>query len=169
MYRLDRCDETFVIEAPRRFVNHVSTSLNPEVVFDVVSNMLGLEQEWFPGSVLMTWKTPPPYGVGSVREHQLTYMRCVEDFLVWERGRRLVLRLTECSLPMLSTYLEDYRLTRRIDGGTDLTWEVCYRPLPIVAILHPIIRPIFARDFRNATQGLIKVFKRLAVEKKTHA
>src|ERR1044071_3345651 len=50
-------------------------------------------------------------------------MTVIEDFLVWERGRRLVLRLTHCSLPLLSAYLEDYRMERRDDGGTDLIWE----------------------------------------------
>ena len=161
LYRLDKCDETFLVSARGRFFHRVSTSLSPEIVFDVVSNLLELEHEWFPGSVHMRWKTPPPHGVGSVREHRLTYMTVIEDFLVWERGRRLVLRLTHCSLPLLSAYLEDYRMERRDDGGTDLIWEICYRSRPVLAILHPILRPAFARDFRNAARGLEKIFTRL--------
>jgi hypothetical protein len=164
MFRLDRCDETFAANAPRRFVSRVSTSLPPDVVFDVVSNILELEGEWFPDFVSSTWTTPPPHGVGSARVNTFTYMTVVEDFLVWERGRRLVLRLTQCSLPMLSAYVEDYRLERRRGGGTELTWAICYRPLRLIAFLHPIIWPLFERDFRRAAQGLDRLLARLAAE-----
>jgi hypothetical protein len=164
MFRLERCDEAFATNAPRRFVNRVSTSLHPDLVFDVVSNILELEQEWFPDFVSSTWKTPPPHGVGSGRVNRFTYMTVEEDFLVWERGRRLVLRLTECSLPMLSAYVEDYQLERRDDGGTELTWVICYRPLPLIALLHPIVWPFFERDFKRAAERLDRLFTRLAAE-----
>lgn len=169
VFQLEKCDVTFLVEAPGCFVNRVSTVLAPELVFDVVSNILGLEQEWFPNFLSMTWKTPPPHGVGSAREYKLKYMTLAEDFLIWQRGKRLVLRVTQCSLPMLSAYLEDYQLKERPDGGTDLIWKVCYRPLPLVAMLHPVLRPVFARDFKRATQGLDRLFTRLATEQETKA
>ena len=161
MYSLDKCDETFLSEAPRRFVYRLSTALSPEAVFDVVSDIIEVEREWFPHSVSAMWKTPPPHGAGSVREHRLKYMTLEEDFLIWQRGERLVLRVTKCSLPLLQTYLEDYRIGRMPDGRTELTWEICYRPRPALTPLHPILRPLFARDFAKAARGLEEVFTRL--------
>ena len=97
-----------------------------------------------------------------MRRYRLKYMTILEEFLVWEPGKRLVFRLNECSLPMMRCFVENYLLTPRPDGGTDLRWEVCYTPNPWIGFLHPLIRPMFAGDFDRATNNLRVLFERLA-------
>lgn len=153
MPRLADCDESFLQRAPFRFVNEISCEANPEQTFDVISNS-DLESEWFPDFVSAEWKTPEPQGVGSLRLYRLKYMTILEEFLVWDRGHRLVFRLNVCSLPILHRFLENYVISPRPDGGSYLRWEVCYEPNPFLKFLHPVLRPFLARDFRKAARQL---------------
>jgi hypothetical protein len=147
------CDETFIKKVRYRFVNEISTSASANQTFDIVSGS-ELESEWFPDFVSAEWKTAEPHGIGSLRIYRLKFMTILEEFLVWEHGHRLVFRLNECSLPILHHFLENYIITPRPDGGSNLRWEVCYEPRPSLKFLHPLIRPFFARDFRKAARQL---------------
>ena len=161
MFQLDRVDESFVVRAPHRFLHNISSGLSPIKVFDVITDLV-LDKEWFPDFVSARWETPSPQGVGSIRRYRLKYMTILEEFLVWEPGKRLVFRLNECSLPMMRGFVENYVLTARPDGGTDLLWEVCYTPNPWLRFLHPLVRPLFAGDFDRASNDLRVLFERLA-------
>ncbi len=160
MYPLEKYDETFVGAAPCRFLHSISCALPPEGVFDLLVNS-DLESEWFPDFVSAEWLTPPPQGVGSLRLYRLKYMTLLEEFLIWERGRRLVFRLNGCTLPILRGFVENYLLAPRAGGGTDLVWEVCYRPNPWLRFLHPVVRPFFSRDFSRAAQQLQALLEKI--------
>jgi len=153
MAALEECDECFIEKARYRFVNEISSEASITQTFDVVSGS-DLESEWFPDFVSAEWKTPEPHGVGSIRIYRLKFMTILEEFLVWDRGHRLVFRLNECSLPILRRFLENYVISPRPDGGSHLRWEVCYEPRPSLRFLHPFIRPFFERDFRKAARQL---------------
>jgi hypothetical protein len=161
MFELDRVDEGYVARAPHRFVHRISCSLSPHRAFDVITDPT-FDKEWFPDFVSARWETPSPQGVGSLRVYRLKYMTIREEFLVWEPGKRLTFRLNQCSLPMMRCFVENYVLTSRPDGGTDLLWEVCYTPNPWISFLHPLVRPLFARDFVRATDDLRGLLERLA-------
>ena len=161
MFQLDRVDESYVARAPHRFVHTVSSRLSPSKVFDVITDP-AFDKEWFPDFVSARWETPSPQGVGSIRRYRLKYMTILEEFLVWEPGKRLVFRLNECSLPMMRCFVENYVLTPRPDGGTDLLWEACYTPNPWLVFVHPLVRPLFARDFDRAANNLCLLLEKLA-------
>jgi hypothetical protein len=158
--RLAYCDEHFVQSAPYRFVNVIRCATSPDTAFDVISNS-EFDEEWFPDFVSAEWKTPPPYGVGSKRLYKLKYMTILEEFLTWERGRRLVFRVSYCSLPIVRRFLENYEIRRDAEGRTEITWQVCYEPNPWLRFLHPLLRPLFAKDFSKAANQLEALLARI--------
>ncbi|MFH2005881.1 MAG: SRPBCC family protein [bacterium] len=169
MFKLAPCDIDFVNTAPWRFFNRTVVSAPPEVVFEVISSS-ELEKEWFPDFVGAQWLTPEPQRVGSLRRYELTYMTILEEFLVWEPGKRMAFRLNEMSIPLLRRCLEYYSLIPTEDGGTELLWQVCYDPNPLMRPLRPVLDPLFRRDFRKATAQLTALVERLGVpRRKIHA
>jgi hypothetical protein len=160
MFNLKKWDETQSQRSRHRFVNVIVCDLPPERVFDVVTSS-EYESEWFPDFISAKWQTPPPHGPGSVRTYRLRYMTIVEEFLLWDRGVRLLFRLTKCSLPILRAFMESYVLNRQDGGGTALCWEVSYQPNPWLAFLHPVVRPWFAADFAKAARQLEALLQRL--------
>jgi hypothetical protein len=87
-------------------------------------------------------------------------MTILEEFLIWERGRRLVFRVNSCSLPILRRFLENYELRPGAERGTEVVWEVCYEPNPWLRFLHPLLRPFFAKDFAKAARQLEALLNR---------
>ena len=51
---------------------------------------------------------------------------------------------------------------RRGADGTVIHWQVCYTPNPWARPLHPVLRPLFARDFRKAARQLGEMLDREA-------
>lgn len=168
MFFLEPCDEAFAsrVQPQHCYENRVLLAAEPEEVFDVVAGLIpGAEAQWFPNFKSAQWLSPPPHGVGSIRDYRLTYMRAVEQFLVWERGRRLVFSVSGLSLPLLRRFLEYYEFERIDPGHTSLRWRVCYEPRSfMMTLIHPIVRPMFARDFREATANLKRYFDHRATQ-----
>jgi hypothetical protein len=161
MFRLNPCEPSFSQEASFRFVNEITVATKPEKVFEVISDGK-LEAEWFPDFKSCEWLTPAPHGVGSIRRYKLTYMTIIERFTVWQSGQRLVFFLSECSLPLMTRFMEDYTITPMEDGTTRLTWQVSYSPTWWLRPIHPILRPYFKRDFSRAAANLELLLRRLA-------
>ncbi len=147
--------------APFAFENSFVTTADPERTFDAIVD-IDAEREWFPDFSDAAWLTAEPRGVGSLRDYRLTYMRLTEHFLVWDRGVRVAFEVTEASLPLVTAFAEDYVLTPMPNAGTRVDWRVCYTPNPKLLLFHPVLRPIFARDFRLAAAQLTTYCDRLA-------
>jgi hypothetical protein len=158
--RVQPCSADFAESASFQFVNSAVLAGSPEDVFGVVSS-IEHEANWFPDFSRASWRTPEPPGAGAIRDYRLTYMSLVEHFTVWEPGSRLTFWVSECSLPLVRRFMEDYRLSAEGEDRTLLRWTVAYEPLPVLRPLHPILRPYFGRDFRRATANLTAYCERL--------
>ncbi len=161
MFQLQQPGDNFQHNAPARFSHRLRLRGDAQTVFEVIADG-GHESEWFPDFKAVEWLTPAPYGAGAVRRYRLTYMTLVEQFTHWDSGRELSFWVSECSIPMLKHFAEYYRIEPAEDGWVDLTWDVCYAPLRILQPLHPLVRPMFARDFRKAASNLESYCARLA-------
>jgi len=161
MFHLNPCEPSFTQESRFRFVNQIAVAAKPQQIFEVISDGK-LEAEWFPDFKSCEWLTAPPHGVGSIRRYKLTYMTIIEHFTVWEPGQRLVFFLSECSLPLMTRFMEDYTITPLEDGTARLTWQVSYSPTWWLRPLHPILRPYFKHDFSRASANLERLLRRLA-------
>lgn len=160
MFRLSNCPPDFVDTAPARFEMRADLAGTPEQVFEVVSS-IEHEAHWFPDFKQAHWASDGPPGAGATRDYRLSYLRLIEQFTVWKPGEHLVFWVSACSLPLVSRFLEDYRFHPNSQGGTHMYWRVAYQPLTAVRPLHPLIRPLFARDFRKATANLVTHCQRL--------
>lgn len=58
------------------------------------------------------------------------------------------------TLPLVRRLMEDWRLEGTPDGKTKLTWLVFYEPTLLTRMLHPLVRAIFGRMFRQSIAGL---------------
>lgn len=160
-FRLDPVDADYGARAPRSFRYVVELAASPEVVFD----LLGDPDEWprwFPTMRGMRWLSPPEERarVGARRQADTTSGDVRERFVVWERGKRMAFYAEAMSTPLVSEFMEDYVLEDLGGGRTRLTWLVHYRPRPVVALLHPIVRPIFDRMFRRGSEALVRYVAR---------
>jgi hypothetical protein len=86
-------------------------------------------------------------------------MTLEEEFLVWEPGRCLVFQVTHTSLPLCRRFAEVYDLSPTPEGHTALAWRIAYEPTPWLRLLHPLLRPLFARDFAVAEERLTEVVR----------
>lgn len=152
VYPLPHDDPRVVDDAPSAFEHTIFTRTDPRTTFDVLVD-LEREAEWFPDFVAAEWETSAPHGVGSVRWYQTDAVWLREHFLRWEPGRRITFAASAISLPFVTTFGEDYRLSPT-DDGTRIDWRITYTPRPIFRLFHPIIRPYFGRTFRIAAERL---------------
>jgi len=158
--KLQPCPDDFLDTARFRFENEAILAGSPEKVFDVVAS-IEHEANWFPDFKDARWREPGVPGAGAIRDYRLTYLTLVEHFTVWEPGERLTFWVSDCSLPLLRRFLENYEFSAVADGTTRLRWTVAYDPLGFVRPLHPLLRPHFSRDFRRATANLVAYCRRL--------
>lgn len=155
MFRHQPCSPQFVDEAPHAFRFELRLEATPQEVFALISDE-AREAEWFPDFRDARW-VDGRRGAGCTRVYRLSYLTLHEEFLIWEPGARLTFWVSAASLPLTVQFLEDYRLTPRPEGGTLLSWCVCYRPRWWLAWLRPALHPFFARDFERAALGLCRL------------
>ncbi|HEY0711866.1 MAG TPA: SRPBCC family protein [Polyangia bacterium] len=160
MWKLAPCPPDFAETARFHFDNEAVLTGTPAEVFDVVAS-IEHEANWFPDFKEARWLNAEGGGVGAERDYRLTYMRLHEHFTIWDRGVHLQFWVSGCSLPLIHRFLEDYTFTPLANGKTKLRWRVAYEPPALLRPLHPLLRPLFARDFRRATANLVNYCEKI--------
>lgn len=94
--------------------------------------------------------TPPPNGVGCVREFSAGGTRTQEQVLTYEPPHRFTYTVIRSPLPMRD-HLGEVVFTAR-DGGTLVTWRCRFESR--IPGLGGLMRLMIARLFRNALRGL---------------
>lgn len=150
----------FIDRAPYRFENTAELDATPEQVFDLLADG-DAWPKWFRDIKRVTWTTPDPKGVGTKRTVKLAAATVYEYFLVWERGKRYTFRFEGANRPIFKAGIEDYRMEPLPGGRTKFFYGVYLEPAPIVALLGPIGKAIFARMFRKGTIGLQRYLKKV--------
>ncbi|MCB9615889.1 MAG: hypothetical protein H6722_25930 [Sandaracinus sp.] len=163
-FALRRPELHFACSAPLRFVHHLTLRCDPQTLFECIASGEH-EKHWFPDFAGLRWHDTP--GVGATRTYRLSYMRIVEHFTRWEPGKALEFWVSECSLPLLDQFAESYAIRPLNHELTELTWHVGYEPRRALCALHPILRPIFARDFATASRQLGAYAEKLAIARGT--
>jgi len=159
LFRLSQPAADFARTASGRFHNSAHFAVTPEVAFNIFAHDIDADQ-WFTDLHDVGLPTGRIDGVGEIADLNYHYMTLRSRYQSYEPGRRLITVADAWSLPICSSMISDARFSASSDGGTDFEWDVYYEPLPAFAAFVPIVRPLFARLFRNTTRDLVTYFAR---------
>jgi hypothetical protein len=156
-------DMSFVERAPVRHVFTRVVAARRDAVFAAIADPTGWHA-WFPGVRGARSASPPPYGVGTIREADVSGTRWVEEMIAWEPGRRWAYTVTDASTPLASAQVEvfdcdDVRDAPGTAGDasaarTCVTWTLAIEPRLLQKIAAPIAPLVMGRLFARAMTNL---------------
>lgn len=144
-------DLTFLDRAPvvHRFEQTVPASRS--AVFAALADPTTWPQ-WFPGVRAARYASPPPYGVGTIREADVAGTRWVEEMIAWEPDRRWAYTVTSTTSPLARAQVESFELADD-PSGTRVCWTLAFEPrllLRLTGWVAPLVmRHLFERAMRN--------------------
>jgi hypothetical protein len=147
-------DLGFLESAPYR---HVTTELvrrTPDAVFAAISEDPAGWGSWYPGfSHQGRYLTPPPHGVGSVREVTMLGVRYREQILAWDTPHRWAFYVDRATLPFGRAFVEDYQVTPE-GAHSVVQWTLAIDPRGLVRVAMPLMSVVLPRLFRRAMTNL---------------
>lgn len=154
-----REDMSFVERAPVRHVFTKVVAAPRAAVFAAIADPPGWPA-WFPGVRSARYSSPPPHGVGSIREADVSGTRWVEEMIAWDEGRRWAYTVIEASTPLASAQVEVFECADTVlDGGagalgTRVTWTLAIEPRLLQKLTGPIAPLVMGRVFERAMANL---------------
>ncbi|NRB37679.1 MAG: SRPBCC family protein [Pseudomonadales bacterium] len=119
--------------APVLVLNTIDIDCPAEHLFAIFED----EKAWTMwGSSLekVTWTSPKPFGVGTTRSVEMAGgIAGIEEFIVWEKNKRMAFFFTESSMPNMNAFGEDYVLEKLADNKVRLHWYAAFWPSNAVA------------------------------------
>lgn len=143
---------TFLARAPVRHAFERVVAAPRTTVFGAIADPTGWKH-WFPGVRDARYRDAPPYGVGTIRESDVSGTRWVEEMIAWEPGRRWAYTVLDASAPIASAQVESFELDD-VPGGTRVRWTLAIEPRLVQRLAGPIAPFIMARLFERAMTNL---------------
>ena len=153
LFRLLDIDEGYPHRATGIFRNQATISAPPAEVFRVFALNIDAQQ-WVPDLHDVARTSGRLDGVGEVADLNYRYMTVRVRHTAYEPAKLLRASVDAWSLPLWERMCYEVRFTPTADGGTRFVWDIFYDPLPAFARLAPLVRPLFARLFRQTTANL---------------
>jgi hypothetical protein len=139
---------------------HVATEVVPcpaETVFAAISEDPAGWGNWYPGfSHAGRYLSPPPHGVGSVREVVVLGTRFREQVIAWEAPYRWAFSVEQASVPFAHRFAEDYRVAPHSGTQSVVQWTLAIEPRPLVGVAMPLMRLVLPGLFRRAMANLAR-------------
>ena len=127
----------------------------PEQIFDVFEDAHAWTV-WAMPIQKVEWTSPKPYGVGTTRSvHMMGNMIGYEEFVEWERGKRMAFSFVGCSKNATEKFIEDYRVTDLGDGSCKVEWHMAMETRGFSRHMMFLTRPLM----RMANRRMFKKFK----------
>ncbi|MEH6569334.1 MAG: SRPBCC family protein [Halioglobus sp.] len=127
----------------------------PEQIFEVFEDAHSWTQ-WAMPIQKVEWTSPKPFGVGTTRTvSMMGDMDGFEEFVAWERGKRMAFTFIGCSKDATEKFLEDYRVTDLGDGSCRVEWYMAMETRGFSRKLMWLTRPIMGW----ANRRMFKKFK----------
>lgn len=155
-FQLQPASPDWGAEAPSFHMKGV-VAMEPQALFDLLVET-ECWPEFFVDMLSVEWVSAPPHRVGSERIARVKTQSVREHFTVYEPGKRWTFYVSHATLPLTTRFMEDYRF-EPAEGGTLLTWTVSYEPRWWLRPLHPLLRPIFLRQFQDSFTNLQRYVK----------
>jgi hypothetical protein len=121
-FPLESADADLFKTAPHVFTYELHYAASPERVWESLASEESLSA-WGSTVSSLTWLSPRPFGVGTIREVGLGPAKVHERFFRWDEGHGYSFYVYEANAPMFRRFAEDYIV--EADGdGTKFTWTV---------------------------------------------
>ena len=132
----------FLSSAPARFDAQVEVHATPEQIFEVFEDAHAWTV-WAPPITNVDWTSPKPYGVGTTRTvSMIGGLVGYEEFIAWERGKRMAFCFVGASRNNVSAFAEDYRVTALGAGKTRVEWTMAMEPAGVGKWTMPLFAPV---------------------------
>jgi hypothetical protein len=150
-FEMRREDVGFVERARVVHLSEAGVAAPRAVVFDALAEPSGW-RHWFPNVRAAAYTSPPPHGVGTIREADVGGTRWVEEMIAWDPGTRWGWTVTRASVPFARAQVETFVLADA-PAGTRVRWTVALEPRLLARLGAPFaartIPRLFARAMRN--------------------
>lgn len=135
----------------------------PEQIFEVFEDAHAWTV-WAPPIQNVEWTSPKPFGVGTTRTvSMMGEMVGYEEFIAWERGKRMAFTFIGCSKDNVNKFLEDYRVTDLGNGSCHVVWYMAMENKGGDNFMSNLTRPIMGlvnkwmfRRFKKYTEDYVK-------------
>jgi carbon monoxide dehydrogenase subunit G len=109
--------------------------------------------QWFPNVRDVFYTSPPPHGVGTIREANVRGTHWVEEIIAWDEGARWAWTVTRASVPLAKAQVESFELMD-VPGGTRVRWTLALEPRLLARLGAPFAARTIRRLFRRAMDNL---------------
>ena len=143
---------SFVERAPVRHVFTRVVAAPRDAVFAAIADPTGWHA-WFPGVRSARYASPPPYGVGTIREADVSGTRWVEEMIAWDEHTRWAWTVVRTSVPFATAQVESFELA---DAGTGarVRWTLALEPRLLARLGGPFFGRTITRLLHRAMDDL---------------
>ncbi|MEH6593357.1 MAG: SRPBCC family protein [Halioglobus sp.] len=162
-YECTKVGLEFLDETKNVFKAQEIVKATPEQIFEVFEDAHSWTV-WAMPIQKVEWTSPKPFGIGTTRTvSMMGDMDGFEEFIAWERGKRMAFSFVGCSKDATDKFLEDYRVTDLGDGTCRVEWYMAMEPRGFSRHMMWITRPLMAfanrwmfRKFKTYTESWAK-------------
>jgi uncharacterized protein YndB with AHSA1/START domain len=108
---------------------------------------------WFPNVRRATYTSPPPFGVGAIREAHVRGTRWIEEMIAWDDGRRWAWTVLRASVPFAKAQVECFEFADA-GAGTRIRWTLALEPRLVARLGAPFASGAIRRLLARATANL---------------
>ena len=109
---------------------------------------------WFPNVQSAAYHTPPPHGVGTIREARVAGTRWVEEMIAWDDGARWAWTVLRATVPFARAQVECFEFADAPGGGTRVRWTLALDPRLVARLGSPLATGALRRLLARATANL---------------
>ncbi len=145
-------DLEFLDRAPVKQAIEAVVTRKPSAVFAALADAAAWPS-WFPGVRAAWYSTPPPHGVGTIREAKVGGTHWVERMIVWDDPSRWGWTVIAASLPFAVAQVESFAL-HPTTSGTRVCWTIALEPRLLARMGRPFMHRATASLFARAMGNL---------------
>lgn len=154
-FECTRVGVEFLEQTQNVFLAEEIIKATPEQIFEVFEDPVSWTV-WATPIQHVEWTSPKPFDIGTTRTvSMMGGMDGFEEFVEWERGKRMAFTFIGCSKNATEKFLEDYRVTDLGNGCCKVQWYMAMEPRGFSKHMMFLTRPIM----RMANRYMFSKFK----------
>ena len=156
MYQLDSIDTDFIHNTRFSFPASVELDCSPDQLFDIFEDPDSWPV-WVSAIQNVEWTSPQPFGIGTTRTvTMIGGLEGYEEFIEWERGKRMAFKFTQSNKNSLTAFGEDYRVTDLGNNRCKLEWTMAMAPRGASKVFMTLLKPLMGWFAQRTLNDLAK-------------